>query len=112
MLINNFIPYIYYHKLELNIDLHNIFSFLLVTLNNIPCMKSYISCNRIIGLKVINVICLGSHLNDRIGMLIAKIHGCLFEYGRLNGNESLLIKYLWYITNKIIHKSLQQKEPM
>ena len=65
----------------------------------------------IIGLKEISVIILGSHLNDRSGVLIAKIHGCLLEYGRLNGNESL-IKDLWYVTNRIIHKFLLQQHPM
>ena len=62
-------------------------------------MKSYISCSSIIALKVITVISSGSHLNDRSGFLIEKIHGCLFEYGRLNGNESLF-KDLWNITKQ------------
>ena len=45
-------------------------------LNNVSCMKSYISFNSIVALKVITVICLGSRLNDRSGLLIEKIHGC------------------------------------
>ena len=49
----------------------------------------------IIGLNEISVIILGSRLNERSCVVIAKIHGCLFKYGRLNGNESL-IKDLWY----------------
>ena len=47
-------------------------------------------------MKKITVICLGSHLNDRSGVLIAKIHGWLFAYGRVNG-IGRLIKDLWYI---------------
>ena len=43
-----------------------------LTLNNVPCMKSYISCNSIIGLQVITVICLGSHLYDSSGVIIEK----------------------------------------
>ena len=41
-------------------------------------------------------------------MLIAKLHSCLFDYGHLIGNESL-IKDLWYIANRILHKFLLQK---
>ena len=59
-------------------------------------MKNFISCNIIIGLKKISVIYLGSRLNERSSMLIAKIHGWLFEYACSNGNGSL-IKDLWYI---------------
>ena len=53
-------------------------------------------CNRIIGLKKVTVFLLGSHLNDRNSVLIAKIHAWLFAYGCLNGNGSL-IKDLSYI---------------
>ena len=60
----------YNHKLDVNIDLYNSFLFILVPFNNVPCMKSVTSCNMIKVLKVI----------DR----------CLFEYGRLNGNECLI----------------------
>ena len=73
-------------------------------------MKNFISCNNIIELKVITVICLCAHLNERSGVLLAKIHGCSFVYVRLNRNESL-IKDLCYITNRIIHKFLIQKQP-
>ena len=57
--------------------------------------KSYISCNRIRGFKVITVICLGSHFNDRSGVLIEKIQGCLVEYRHLSGNERL-VNDLWF----------------
>ena len=39
------------------------------------------------------------------------INRCLFEYGPLNGNESL-IEDIWHNTNIIIHKFLLQKQPM